>query len=95
MADKYSYKGAKKKKAARRPVAEAIGAKPSPAAAPIAASPVAKEKSAAPVAILSPVPARPESRTIARVSNLGAEIKRVSIIGGVVLAALIGASLLF
>jgi hypothetical protein len=93
MPDKYSYKPGKKKKAVRQAVA---------AQAPVTAAPAAGAKSAAapatatavkPAAVATAAAAPAEGRNVARAGNLGAELRRVSVLAGVIVVVLVAASI--
>jgi hypothetical protein len=92
MPDKYSYKPGKKKKALRPPVAAQSPVIPAPAAA---AAAQVRTASAPPATATKPAAAPPstEGRNIARAGNLGSELRRVILLAGVVIVALVAASL--
>ncbi len=94
MPDKYSYKPGKKKKAVRQTAAAqaTVTAAPAAAGAKSAAAPAtaAAVKSAV-VATAATAPA--EGRNIARAGNLGAELRRVSLLAGVIVVVLVAASI--
>ncbi len=93
MPDKYSYKQNKKKKAVKRPgAAPTAGSGETQPAQPLAAAPMAPAARTS-VTQTAAVPARTESRVGARVSNLGAELRRVMLMGGVIVVVLVVAAL--
>jgi hypothetical protein len=100
MPDKYSYKASKKKKAVRRPIiAEQVPTEAETEAAltpdteiqPIVAMKPATTARASVAA--KPIVSSGESRVISRVTNLGAELRRLVVISSLILIALVVASL--
>ena len=100
MPDKYSYKSSKKKKSNRR----SIIAQPVPTEAETEAEltgvtdfhPIVETKStttAGPAMATKPSAYPGESRGISRVSNLGAELRRLAIIAVLILIVLVGSAL--
>jgi len=94
MPDKYSYKQTKKKKAVRpaatTPSTSAGQAKPVATASAVSAAPRTAAVASAPAAT---APTHAESRVAARISNLGAELRRVILLGGVIVVVLVAAAL--
>jgi hypothetical protein len=97
MPDKYSYKPGKKKKVLRRPgIIQPIEAAAQTAAtapaAPVAAA--VKTSAAAIKATPQAASAAPaEGRNTARTANLGAELRRVIVLAGIIIVALVAASI--
>jgi len=97
MPDKYAYKQNKKKKAARKPAiaqTPASGQGPSSretgASATVSVNTPTRTATAISMTVEAP---RAENRAGARVSNLRAELRRVGILGGVIVVALVVAAL--
>ena len=101
MPDKYSYRASKKKKTVRRPAVaqppptteDEIEAELTPVSdiqAIVSTKPAAAAR--APIAA-KPVVSPGEGRGISRVSNLGAELRRLAIIAGSILIVLVVSSL--
>jgi hypothetical protein len=92
MPDKYSYKANKKKKTGRRPV---IANPVQPSAISQVAPVIEMDKPAAATRpTLSGTAAPPDNRGIARVSNLGAELRRLVLITGAIIIILVAASII-
>ncbi len=97
MPDKYSYKQNKKKKAARKPAVaqtpasgQGLSPREIPGSATVSVNTSARTATAISMTVETP---RVENRIGARVSNLGAELRRVGILGGVIVVVLVVAAL--